>query len=91
MRIRIAIWAYVGFVVAACWAFFILAASPFANERMQGLRPLAWVTCPITLDTHQPIALYTVLIANAATYALVGLIVETLRKNRTHPRNLSVG
>jgi hypothetical protein len=90
MRNRIAMWAYVGFIIAACWAFFVLATSPFTNERMQSLWPLAWVTCPITLASHHPIGLYTVLIANAATYALVGLIVETLRKNRTHAQNLHV-
>ena len=90
MRNRIAMWAYAGFIVAACLAFFVLATSPFTNERMQGLRPLAWVTCPITLVSRHPIGLYTVLIANAATYALVGLIVETLRKNRIHLQSLRV-
>jgi hypothetical protein len=79
-------WAFVGFIVAACWAFFVLATSPFANERMQGLLPLVWVTCPIALASHHPIGMYTVIIANAATYALVGLIVETLRKHLIHLR-----
>jgi hypothetical protein len=88
MRNRVAIWAFVGFIVAACWAFFVLATSPFANERMQGLLPLVWVTCPITLASHHPIGLWSVLIANAATYALVGLIVETLRKHPIHLRTL---
>jgi hypothetical protein len=90
MRNRIAMWAYAGFVVATVWAFYVLATSPFTNERMKGLWPLAWITCPITMASHYPISLWSVLIANVATYALVGLIVETLRKNRTYPRNFHV-
>jgi hypothetical protein len=37
---------------------------------------------------HYPISLYEALAANTATYALVGLIVETLRHKATkaHPR-----
>jgi hypothetical protein len=80
-------WAALGFVVAGFWALFVLATSPFTNERIHGLLPLAWVTCPITLASHHPIGLTWVLIANAITYALVGLIVETLRKYRTHTTN----
>jgi hypothetical protein len=38
---------------------------------------LACITCPTVLAG---IYFYWVLIANAATYALVGLIVETLRR-----------
>jgi hypothetical protein len=90
MRNRIAMWAGAGFVVASCWALYVLATSPFTNERMQDLWLLAGITCPITLASHHPIGLWSVLIANAATYALVGLIVETLCKYRSHPRNRHV-
>ena len=87
MRNRIAMWAGAGFTVAAFWVLYAFATRP---NTMQGLRLLAGITCPITLASHHPIGLSWVLIANAATYALVGLIVETLRKNRTHPRTHDV-
>jgi hypothetical protein len=87
MRNQIAMWAAAGFAVAAFWVFYASAISPVTADPMQGLRLLAGITCPITLASNHPIGLSWVLIANAATYALVGLIVETLRKYRTHPRN----
>jgi hypothetical protein len=89
MRNRIARWAGAGFVVAAFWILYA-AISPITAEQMQYLRILAGITCPITLASHYAIGLSWVLIANAATYALVGLIVETLRKHLFHPRNLHV-
>jgi hypothetical protein len=85
MKNRIAIWAGAGFAVAAFWIIYASTISP--AEPMQGLRLLAGITCPITLASHFPIGLSWVLIANTATYALVGLIVETVRKYGTHPRN----
>jgi hypothetical protein len=77
---RIAIWACAGFLVAGCWALYVFATSPYANEQMRDVWLLAALTCPITLVRTHPISLYEVLIANAVTYALVGLIVETLRQ-----------
>jgi hypothetical protein len=82
MKFRIAMWAVAGFLVAGCWALFIFATAPYANESMRNVWVLAAVTCPITLVRHVPVSLYSVLAANAATYALVGLIVETLRGHR---------
>ena len=83
MKNRIAMWAGVGFLVAACWALYAFATAPLTNERMRDVWILACVTCPIILASHFPLSLYWVLAANAATYALVGLIVETLRHNQT--------
>jgi hypothetical protein len=81
MRYRIAIWASAGLLVAAGWALYALAAAPFTNERMREVWTLASVTCPVIIPgKYFPIRLYWALIANAATYALVGLIVETLRR-----------
>jgi len=42
---------------------------------------LACLTCPITPAHHYPLSLYVVLLANAATYALVGALVETIRQH----------
>ena len=77
-------WAGAGFLVAASWALYIFATFPHTNERMRDVWILAAVSCPVTLiGPHFPVSLYSVLAANAATYALVGLIVETLRRNHT--------
>jgi hypothetical protein len=85
MKNRIVIWAAVGFIVAGGWALYA-AASPFATQRMESLWILARVTCPITLISGLPLNLYAVLLANAVTYALIGLLVETLREHRNNPR-----
>ena len=82
MKFRIATWAVAGLLVAGCWALFVFATAPHANESMRNVWVLAALTCPVTLFRHFPLSLYSVLAANAATYALVGLIVEALRSNR---------
>ena len=85
MKYRIAIWAVVGFLVACGWALYALATTPPALGLGDPLMPLVRLTCPIAiLGSSYPIGLYSVLLANAATYALAGLIVETLR-HRLHP------
>ncbi len=50
---------------------------------MEDVWLLAAITCPITLVRHLPVTWSAVLIANAATYVLLGLIVEALRKKPT--------
>ena len=87
MKSRIAIWAVAGFLVAGCWALFVLATFPHTNESMRDVWVVASLTCPITLVRTLPESLYTVLAANAATYALVGLIVETWRSHRSAHTN----
>ena len=84
MKFRIAIWASAGFLVAGCWALYAFPTFSYGSERMRDMWTLVTLTCPIAMaGMHYPISLYWTLIANAATYALVGLIVETLR----HPLN----
>lgn len=79
MKYRVAIWACAGFAVAAFWAFFAWAAFPSGLERTSSLWTFLSVTCPIAIaGRHYAISLYEVLVANAATYALIGLIVESL-------------
>ncbi len=80
MKNRIAVWAVVGFIVAGCWALYA-AISPSTLETTRSLWILTRITCPITF-AHLPLSLYAVLIVNAATYALIGLIVESLRENQ---------
>jgi hypothetical protein len=79
-------WASAGFLVAGCWALYAYAAAP---GQITGIVwTLIRLSCPVVqagFYFHFGIKLYWVLLANAATYALVGLLVETLRQqlNRT--------
>jgi Ca2+/Na+ antiporter len=80
MKLRIAIWASAGFLVAVFWSLFAIVTFPSTSERMRDAWILTSLTCPVSIaGMHYPISLYEVLAANAVTYALVGLIVETLR------------
>jgi hypothetical protein len=81
MKYRIAMWATAGFLVAGCWAVYAFATFPFTNERMRAVWTLVSLTCPVAIaGRHFPINLYWCLVANAATYALIGLMVEALRR-----------
>ena len=85
MKYRIAIWAGVGFLVAGLWALYALATTPPALGSGDPLLPLVRLTCPIAiLGSSHAIGLSWALVANAATYALAGLMVEKLRQ-RLHP------
>ena len=86
MKYRIAMWASAGFLVAACWALYFAMRSK-ANP----IEPIVYthgsLTQPVVLITsyfHFGMSFYFVILANAATYALVGLIVETLRQRLHH-------
>lgn len=80
MKYRIAMWAAAGFLVAGGWAvYFFVANKDVPIEPM--VSALVRVTCPIAIvGAHHPVSLYSALAANVATYALVGLAVETLRR-----------
>ena len=84
MKHRIAIWAAVGFLVAAGWAVYLLVASK--DHLIYPLvSTLIRVTCPVAIvGAHYPVSLYSVLVANVATYALIGLLVETLQRQSKH-------
>ena len=83
MKYRVAMWTAAGFLVACFWAIFLLhthilmtSADPTWN--------VVRLTCPIAFLSFYPIKLYWVLLANATTYALVGLTVEILRRQLKH-------
>ena len=87
MKYRVAMWAIAGFLVAAGWALYAFASTPPALAFTDPLMPLVRITCPIALLGRSfPIRLEWVLLANAATYALVGLLVEPLRQRLTHAK-----
>jgi hypothetical protein len=80
MKYRMALWAGAGFLVAGGWMLYAFTTAPLTNDRMRDVWTLAKVTCPVIMaGSHLPLSLYWVLVANVATYVLVGLIVETLR------------
>jgi tellurite resistance protein TehA-like permease len=84
MRYRIPIWAAAGFLVASAWAVYFLVAS-----KDRPIEPivstLVRLTCPVAIvGSHYPVSLYSALVANVATYALVGLVVEIVRRQLNH-------
>ncbi len=82
MKNRIGTWASAGFLVASFWAvFFLLYPRTFPIERITWT--LAVISQPIALAGfyfHIGLRWYVVVLANAATYALLGLMVETMRR-----------
>ena len=84
MKYRIAIWAAAGFLVASGWAVYF-----FVRNKDLPIEPivsaLIRLSCPIAIvGSHYPVRLYSAVAANVATYALVGLVVETLRRQFKH-------
>jgi hypothetical protein len=77
MKVRIALWTGVGALVVVLWTLYISATSP---TPLGNLWTLAYLTCPIALARHYALSFYFVLLVNAATYALIGTVVETMRR-----------
>jgi hypothetical protein len=87
MKYRIAIWASAGFLVAGCWALYACATTPPAMTSADPIVTLVEFTCPVvsaSIYFHFALGLYSSLLANAATYGSIGLIVETLRQQLRH-------
>ncbi len=81
MRSRIAWWATAGFLVASGWAVYFLTISKNPQPIGPIVSSLVRLSCPIAIiGSHHPISVYSALAANVAIYALVGLLVETLRR-----------
>jgi len=84
MKYRIAVWATAGFLVGSAWAIYFLVASK-GQLTQPIVSTLIQLTCPIAIvGFHYPVSLYSTLLANVATYALIGLVVETLRRQFNH-------
>jgi hypothetical protein len=84
MKYRIGMWASAGFLVAGFWALYALATAPPAMSFADPIMTLVRLTCPIALLSFYPLSVYLVLLANAGTYALLGLILENLRRRLNH-------
>jgi hypothetical protein len=86
MKSRIAIWAVTGALVVVFWTLYLFAMFP---APLGMARTLMELTCPVALVHHSALGVYSVLLANAVTYALVGMVVETIR--RQHQTRLILG
>lgn len=84
MKHRIAIWASVGFLVACCWVLYAFLTPPeylIPSLRDPWVEALGYATCPIAFAArHFPLRFWWVPPINAATFAVIGLVVETLRR-----------
>jgi hypothetical protein len=80
MKSRIAIWTTLGAFVVVVWRVYISATLSNPLGRGGVGRALVYLTCPIAMARQHLQGFYFVLIANAATYALAGLFVETARR-----------
>jgi len=86
MKYRIGLWASAGFLVAAGWAIYAFVSTPPALTFNDPIMTLVRITCPIAFVTAYPIRMEWTFLANAATYAFVGLIVESLRQRLAHAK-----
>ncbi len=87
MKYRIAMWASAGFLIAVGWAVYAFATTAPAMTSTDPILALVELTCPIVLvgfHFNFGISLFWSLVANAATYALAGLIVESMRHRLHH-------
>ena len=80
MSHRVAKWMLAGFLVANGWAaYFLVTSKDHPIEPI--VSALLRLTCPIAIvGSHYPVSFYSALAANVATYALVGVVAEALRR-----------
>lgn len=88
MKRRIVIWSSAGFLVAGCWALYAFATSPeqfITNIREPLMQGLLAISCPVGFaGRYFAISVWSTLAINAATYAVIGLIVEAPRRKLNH-------
>ena len=83
MKIRIALWAFAGLLVAAGWSLYAWATAPIPITTKPILWSLAQLSCPAVLmgtRLHFGVSLYLVFLSNLVGYGLIGLLVEILRR-----------
>jgi hypothetical protein len=86
--VRIVIWASVGFIVAVGWGVYFTNANK-AEPIGPIISTLSLLTVPLVGVAGSygiPIGLRPAILANAATYALIGLIVAIIRRNSRPPQ-----
>lgn len=91
MKIRIALWAFAGLLVAAGWSLYVWATAPVPITTKPILWSLAQLSCPAVLmgtRLHFGVSIYLVFLSNVVGYGLIGLLVEMLRR-ALHPSGSS--
>ena len=89
MKNRIVMCAFAGSLIAVGWWLYITATAPIPITSAPLLWSIARLSCPIVLAGfyfHFGVSVYLTFFANAATYALIGLVVEGLRWQLHHAR-----
>ncbi len=89
MQHRIGVWALVGFIVASVWVILSFALPISPRPVLWGLAQMTCPIVPISLTFHFGVKWYWFLASNVAAYALIGLIVESLRL-RLHQLQVAV-
>ncbi|HZT68935.1 MAG TPA: hypothetical protein VFC10_04185 [Terriglobia bacterium] len=78
-----------GFLVASGWIIYSFVTPPdilVANMQNPFVEALAFTTCPFAIaGRYFPLRFWWVAPANAASYAVIGLIVEMLRRELNPP------
>jgi hypothetical protein len=82
MKYRIAMWASAGLMIAVGWAVYAFATTAPAMTSRDPIMTLVELTCPIVfagMHFNFGVSLLWSLVANVATYALFGAVVESVR------------
>ncbi|HEY4678033.1 MAG TPA: hypothetical protein VIJ01_12765 [Candidatus Angelobacter sp.] len=84
MKKRIAIWAGIGFAVSCCFVLFTFLMPPdylYLNLRKPAVEAFALVSFPAGFAfRHVPLHFWWVPLIDAASYTVIGLMVEMLRR-----------
>lgn len=78
MAKRIAIWTLAGIIIAAGWGLYAFAV----HGAPLGEWLIVQITMPVALFRRLPMTVYQVVAINAATYALLGLLLEPIWRAR---------
>jgi hypothetical protein len=80
-------WAGAGLLIAGFWALYFSPTVPIPITSAEPQWTLARLACPVVFASfyfHFPLGVYWAILANAATYALAGLTLESLRRQLKH-------
>lgn len=87
MARRLMMWAGVGFALVVAWAIYAAIVPMYAGSLTPLTLTVLALTCPIayaSLALQFPLQLVWALILNAATFAFIGTLLETLRWSTRH-------
>lgn len=82
---RIGLWAFVGFAVGVCWAFFfaVIFGHSLSYSLQTAIDVAVRITVPISWTGGKiPMTYYSAILLNAATYALLGVAFEPLWRGK---------